>query len=76
MSNGDIEYRRRDKDLWIVLKPDLGWVAYDEERCELMGRPWNVTPNEQTADHPPAGEWVSKKGAKSYVYDLVYCDLP
>lgn len=63
-------YKREDADLWITFRPGLGWVAWDEEEG-CMGRPWNVPPDQQT-DHPPAGVWVSRKGAKSYVYDLVY----
>ena len=66
LPNGDIGYKRRDQDLWIIFKPDLGWVAYDEATGTVTGRPWNVLPYQQ-GDHPPEGEWVSKKGAKSYV---------
>ena len=36
-----------------------------------MGRPWEVPPKMQ-ADFPPEGDWVSRKGPKSYVYSLVY----
>ena len=74
-ASGEIAYQRRDRDLWIVWKPELGWVAFDEELQELRGRSWNVLPKNQ-GDHPPAGEWLSKKGSKSYVYDLVYCTPP
>jgi hypothetical protein len=70
--DGEVGYRRRDQDLWIVFKPELGWVAYDEATQSVMGRSWNVLPKDQ-GEHPPAGEWVSKKGVKSYVYELVYC---
>ena len=69
--DGEIGYRRADRDLWILKKPDLGWVAWDEASDSVMGRPWNVLLSEQ-GDHPPEGEWVSKKGAKSYIYLLVY----
>ena len=65
-------FQRTDRDLWIVFRPDLGWVAWDEEHKTVMGRPWNVEPHEQAADCPPEGDWVSKKGPKSYVYDLVH----
>lgn len=30
-SDGQFAYKRRDQDLWIVFKPELGSVAYDEE---------------------------------------------
>jgi hypothetical protein len=70
--DGQIAYKRRDQDLWIVFKPGLGWVAFDEESQSITGRSWNVLPEDQ-GDHPPEGEWVSKKGVKSYVYMLTYC---
>ena len=71
--NGQIAYQRQDnKALWIEYKPELGWVAFDEPTNQIMGRPWNLLPKDQNQDHPPEGEWVSKKGAKSYVYLLKY----
>jgi hypothetical protein len=70
--NGEIGYKRADKNLWITNRQGLGWVAWDEVAGSVMGRPWNVLPSDQSADHPPEGEWVSKKGMKSYVYQLVY----
>ncbi len=75
LPEGQMGYKRRDQDLWIVFKTDLGWVAYDEESESLAGRPWNVLPHAQ-GDHPPEGEWVSKKGVKSYVYELKYLQPP
>ena len=75
LPSGEFGYRRRDRDLWIVYKPPFGWVAYDEETQSLMGRSWNTLPQDQ-GDYPPPGAWVSKKGVKSYVYELVYCDPP
>ena len=35
------------------------------------GRPWD-TPPEAQSDHPPEGDWVSRKGGESYVYELKY----
>ena len=69
--DGSVGYQRQDQDLWITFRPYLGWVAYDEAINEITGRSWNTLPCEQ-GDHPPEGEWVSKKGVKSYVYDLRY----
>jgi len=69
--DGSVGYQRQDQDLWITFRPHLGWVAYDEASNEITGRSWNTLPSEQD-DHPPEGEWVSKKGVKSYVYDLRY----
>jgi hypothetical protein len=71
LPDGRFGYKRQDQELWIVFNPELGWVAYDDENG-VTGRPWNVLPKDQTSDHPPEGEWVSKKGVKSYVYDLRY----
>jgi len=76
MSNGKMAYRRRDQDLWITYRNELGWVAWDETSQTLTGRPWNVLPQAQFPDHPPEGEWVSKKGSKSYVYELKYLRPP
>jgi hypothetical protein len=68
---GAMAYQRQDLDLWIRRHPELGWVAWDEESQSCSGRPWDVAPQDQ-GDHPPEGVWVSRKGAKSYVYSLVY----
>lgn len=70
-NDGEIGYRRDDRDLWIVRLPAQAWVALDDLTGEVTGRPWNVLPHQQT-DHPPEGAWVSMKGAKSYVYELRY----
>jgi len=64
-------YKRLDGDYWIIKRPDWGWVVWDDDSRSCMGRPWNVLPKDQ-GDHPPEGEWVSKKGSRSYVYSLVY----
>lgn len=68
LPNGETGYKRRDQDLWITYKHDLGWVADGEAEQELYGRAWNVLPENQETDHPPEGIWVSRKGVKSYVY--------
>ncbi len=70
--DGQPGYKRRDADVWIVRHPDHGWVAYDADN-QITGKPWSVSPKDQ-GDHPPPGEWVSKKGHKSYVYDLRYVE--
>lgn len=65
-------YQRRDKpNTWVIFKPEYGWVVIDDNTGHIHGRPWDVLVKEQS-DFPPEGEWVSKKGAKSYVYELVY----
>jgi hypothetical protein len=55
-----------------VWKPPLGWVAWDDPTQSVMGRPWDVLPADQSAEAPPEGIWVSRKGAKSHVYALVH----
>ncbi len=72
VSDNKYAYKRRDQDLWITYKNDLGWVAYDEDTKSVMGRPWDVQKEDQNNEHPPEGIWVSRKGKKSYVYDLKY----
>lgn len=71
LPDGSFGYKRKDKDLWIIRDAALGWIALHPESDEITGKPWNVLPHEQ-GDYPPEGEWVSKKGVKSYVYKLVY----
>jgi len=73
--DGSFGYKRKDKDLWIIRDSRLGWIAQLPEGNEVAGRPWGFLPHEQ-GNHPPEGEWVSKKGAKSYVYQLVYTTEP
>ncbi|MFC5327128.1 hypothetical protein [Bradyrhizobium oligotrophicum] len=50
-------------------------MTWDELSQSCMGRPWsvpwNVLPGDQGAA-PPQGEWVSRKGMKSYGYSLVH----
>ena len=69
--DGSHSYKRRDGDYWIVKKSTFGWIAVDPISGEIAGRPWSVLPKDQL-DYPPEGDWVSKKGAKSYVYTLYY----
>jgi hypothetical protein len=70
--DGQSGYQRTDRDLWIIFKPDLGWVSWDDDSKSVTGIPWNVLPQNQSTDCPPEGDWISKKGTKSYVYLLVY----
>ena len=74
ISKGVFAYKRRDKDLWITYKPEIGWVAYDEEKDLLHGVAWNVLPKDQNKDFPPEGVWVSRKDERSYVYELKYME--
>ena len=69
--DGNVAYQRQDQDLWIVYRLEWGWVAWDQENNTCLGRPWGTMPDHQ-GDYPPEGDWVSRKGSKSYVYTLVY----
>lgn len=69
--HGLIGYKRTDGEHWIVCHKRLGWIAGRQDSEDVFGRPWNTPPAAQE-NHPPEGIWVSRKGPKSYVYDLVY----
>ena len=70
-AKGRAGFKRTDGDFWIIWKEELGWVAAAWESLEVFGRPWDQA-QKQSKAAPPEGVWVSRKGAKSYVYDLVY----
>jgi hypothetical protein len=69
--DGFPRYKRADKDIWMLRHPDFGWIVWDGTDGALMGRPWEVAPKDQ-GDTPPEGDWVSRKGVNSYVYQLVF----
>lgn len=73
--DGRTGFKRRDGDYWIVWHPILGWVAGDWGSDKVFGRPWDQL-TQQSKSGPPEGIWVSRKGSKSYVYDLVYVRIP
>jgi hypothetical protein len=68
--NGSPAWKRDDANLWVTKLQDFGWACIDNDN-NICGIPWGVPPS-KTSKHPPEDEWVSKKGDKSYVYDLVY----
>lgn len=68
---GPLRYKRVDKNVWIQHDPALGWIVWDGDNSALMGRPWDVALRDQ-GDQPPSCEWVSKRGANSFVYQLVF----
>jgi hypothetical protein len=70
--DGTCGYRRDDREIWMVFRALRGWLVLDADSDEVTGIPWEVPPEEQLATRPPACDWVSKKGAKSYVYRLRY----
>lgn len=72
--DGSVGYERDDLPLWIVFRSTLGWVVIDDRSREITGMPWAVPLGDQQPTHPPAGEWVSNKAGKSYVYRLRYLE--
>ncbi|MEM8654350.1 MAG: hypothetical protein AAGF36_06360 [Pseudomonadota bacterium] len=65
-------YHRQDRrDLTILWECDLGWVARVPGTGLLAGRLWDLPVGAQD-DSPAEGRWVSCKGDRSYVYDLVH----
>jgi hypothetical protein len=64
-------YRRADKDIWILRDAKFGWIVWDAQEKALMGRPWDVAISDQ-GEAPPECDWVSRKGANSFVYRLVF----
>jgi hypothetical protein len=69
--DGFPRWRRADKDIWILRDPDFGWIVWDGEEKTLMGRPWQVAIKDQGALAPEC-DWVSRKGANSFVYRLAF----
>ncbi len=68
---GRVGFKRSDGDYWIIWHEKLFWIAAFWESDEVFGRPWDQL-SPQSPEAPPEGVWVSRKGAKSYVYDLIY----
>jgi len=60
-------WQRIDLNLTLHWSDRSGWIVSDAEGA-ILGRPWDVERHEQ-GPLPPDGIWVSRKGAKSYVYD-------
>ena len=63
-------WKRTDMDLWVKFIPEIGWVVINASD-EILSIPWIIPANKQ-GNLPPEGKWVSCKGDKSYVYDLVF----
>lgn len=61
-------YRRVGLDVWCRRLADFGWVVCNGA-CEVSSRPFG---DAGCGARPPEGVWVSLKGDRSYVYDLVH----
>jgi len=64
-------YERSDQMVRVIHDARFGWSTWNSDDGSLSGRVWDTLPEEQ-GDFPTEGTWVSRKGAKSYVYELVY----
>jgi hypothetical protein len=60
-------YRRVDLELWCRRLPNFGW-AVCASSGEVSRRPFD---DPGDGDLPPEGIWVSRKGDRSYVYELI-----
>ncbi|WP_082718582.1 MULTISPECIES: O-methyltransferase [unclassified Sphingobium] len=72
MIEGRPIWRRTDRDLRLQWSRPMGWHVTDKAGA-MLSRPWEVE-KERQAGLPPEGIWVSRKGAKSYVYNLAWED--
>lgn len=72
---GRVGFKRSYGDYWIIWHEELRWIAGSWGDTEVFGRPWDQLVVQSKA-YPPEGVWVSRKGSKSYVYDLVYVENP
>jgi hypothetical protein len=70
--NGQPTWKREDADLWVTKIEGLGWVCIDKEG-NICGTPQYTDFNEMEKSPSPS-VWISKKGDKSYTYDLIYID--
>ncbi|MBE9638289.1 hypothetical protein IQ782_15655 [Salipiger pacificus] len=69
--HGRVGFKRTDGEHWIFRHERLGWIAGHWDSDEVFGRPWDQAQVQPEAA-PPEGIWVSRKGPKSYVYELIY----
>jgi hypothetical protein len=67
-SGGRPAYRRVDLEVWCRSLPEFGWCTVAADGT-VTGRPFDAVGSDEL---PPAGTWVSRKGDRSYVYDLVH----
>lgn len=69
-AHGFPSYRRADSEVWCRRLPEFGWSACTPDD-RVTSRPFDE-PGQ--GDLPPEGMWVSGKGDRAYVYDLVRYD--
>jgi hypothetical protein len=67
-------WRRVDLALHLHWTDRSGWIISDEAGV-VLSRPWDFERDEQ-GPLPPEGIWVSRKNAKSYVYEHRHVRAP
>lgn len=63
--------RRDDPLMRISWEGPWGWLARMPQNGVVAGRPWEILPQHQREAFPPCGVWISRKGDRSYVYQLI-----
>ncbi|QIS03929.1 hypothetical protein F5X71_17795 [Nocardia brasiliensis] len=71
-AHGFPAYRRVDLGIWCLRMPDFGWAVCARDGT-VSSRPFD---DPGQGELPPEGAWVSRKGDRSYVYDLSRVDAP
>lgn len=73
VSDASLTWKRKDSDsdsaVLLIKDAKHGWIVTDPLGTLVLGRPWDVEKEDQ-GDSPPMGIWVSRKGEKSYVYEM------
>lgn len=67
-THGYAAFRREDANLQCERMPGFGWAVRDGDGV-VNSRPF-ADPG--LGDLPPEGMWVSGKGDRAYVYDLIW----
>ncbi|MEM8592476.1 MAG: hypothetical protein AAGF13_08095 [Pseudomonadota bacterium] len=68
----DGTFVREDNARMVIMRdPNWGWIAVEPDGGGVAGLSFAVATRLQ-GDAPPEGAWVSRKSAKSYVYELVH----
>jgi hypothetical protein len=64
--HGHPSYRRVDLGVWCRWIPGFGWSVVGADGT-VTSRPFD---DPGLGELPPTGTWVSRKGDRSYVYEL------
>lgn len=70
VAHGYPSFKRVGRALWCRRLPGFGWSVCGPAG-EVFSRPFD---DPGQGELPPEGAWASRKGDRSYVYDLVRAD--